>query len=466
MRTVEGTGDRHDTETETMRSNGSDDEGGRWLDRLADAEFAEGDERLDAGILEPPINGNDVPELCRLLGTDDRPKVRRRAAQALGRVASTEGYDPARVHDGLTRAILSDDSAAVRAAAIGALYRHDATEVDRLSERMVTAIERGDSEIETVRYFRNRLTDDRPEFRLLAAAAMETIGEPRLCQTLEVGFADPDQRVRVRAIEAYGRIGNALDTAVNVDPLEQLLADENPSVRRAAATALSEIGTEDSLEALLIAIESTDERLRQISTGALHRLDRRRTVTALTEALQDRSTVVRRRAIVSLIKLYREGSTVRPSDVRDRLLEETARSELIELAELLLATVRGESGSGGGRSDVEREAVWLLGEAADIEAAAASAGEDLRCLLVDALKQPEETIGEIAAAYLRRYDGENVETKLRAVSNDSDVAPEARARAESVLDTIKQSVASELQEHAIEYTYLKRPSEYTDKHGR
>lgn len=449
-----------------MRSNGSDDEGGRWLDRLADAEFAEGDERLDAGILEPPINGSDVPEFCRLLGTDDRPAIRRRAAQALGRVASTEGYDPARVHDGLTRAILSDDSAAVRAAAIGALYRHDTAQIDRLCERMITAIERGDSEVDTVTYFRNRLTDDRPEFRLLAAAAIEAIGEPRLCPALEVGFADSDQRVRVRAIEAYGRIGNAVDKGVNVDQLEQLLTDENPSVRRAAATALSEIGTEDSLEALLSATQSTDERLRQISTGTLHRLDRRRTVTVLTEALQDRSTAVRRRAIVSLIKLYVDGSTVRPSDVRDRLLEGTTRSDSIELAELLSVIVTDESGSDGRRLDVEREAVWLLGEAADIEAAEASAGEDIRCLLVDALKHSEEIISEIAAAYLRRYDGEDMETKLRAVSNDSDIDPEARARAESVLDTIKQSVASELQEYAIEYTYLKHPSEYTDKHGQ
>lgn len=459
---VDRAGGRHGVDADRMSQEGNEDEIGGWLDRLEDAEFAEGDDRIGAGVLEPPISGSDVPELCRLLGTDDRPAIRRRAAMALGRLAPTEGYDPTRVYDGLRRAILSDDSAAVRAAAIGALYRHDPSRLDRLGERMATAIEDGDTEDDAVNYFEKRLTADRPEFRLLAAAAMGTIGEPRVCSALKTGIDDPDQRVRVRAVKAYGRIGNE----VSVEPLERLLTDPEPAVRRAAATALSEIGTQDALEALFVAAESDDEHLRRIAVVTLHRLDRPRTAAVLTEAVRDRSMAVRQRAIVSLVELYLEGSAVSPSEIRDRLLKGTTRSAAIELAELLSAVVNGELDQGRQRTVVEREAAWLLGEAADIEAAAAESGEEIRCLLVDALGHSEEIVAEIAAAYLRRFEGEKLEAKLREVSNDSDADSAARTRAESVLDSIKRSVASELRESAIEYTYVRRPSDYTDRHDR
>lgn len=440
-----------------MNSRNTDSsESGNWLDRLEDAEFSEGDEGINKGILEPPIDAADVSELCQLLHTGETPAIRRRAARALGSLASsTAEYGAARVLDELTRAVLTERTAAVRAAAIDALYRHGSDRIDRLTETMIEAIGRGSDSDPTV-LFREWLTADRSEFRLVAATAMETLGDERVLTDLEAAFTDPDRRVRSRAIRAYGRIGEQ----VPVEPLDEMLDADDPMVRRAAANALGEIGTETALESLLPAAEADDDRLRRIAVEQLHRLDRHRSAIVLTRAVQDRSETVRRQAMLSLIELYTTGTAVRPADIRDRLLDGAAPSEAADLTELLAELLStGNSEITERRRMIERQAIWLLGETAD-----RVARDDVHCRLVDALDHPDEAVPGIAAAYLRRLEGEELEAKLRATSRDPDVAPETRRRAESILDTIKRNVASEIERRDIEYTYVREPTDYTDKH--
>jgi HEAT repeat protein len=437
-------------------SSGDGDGSGNWLDRLEDAEFSESDERIDAGLLKPPISGSDVPELCRLLHGGERGAIRRSAAEALGSLADATTEYSTRLVDGLTRAIRADDDPEVRAEAIDALYRHDPAEVERLVKTMRTAIERNDNTDATA-FFRRWLAADQPGFRLVAAIALGTTGEEEVISDLKSAFTDTDRRVQARAIEAYARVGSAVDA----EPLERPLRSDDPMVRRAAAEALAEIGTEAALESLLPAAESDDDRLRRIAVEELHRLDRRRTADALTTASRDRSRTVRREALGSLIKLSIAGESVRPGEIRDRLLEASKPGELAELAELLaeIATAGG-SETEGESLRIRQQAVWLLGEAAD-----RTDREEVHCRLVETLESADETVAGIAAAYLRRLEGEALEAELRSMSRNPDVAPEARARAESVLDAIKRSAASEVESRSIEYTYVRRPTDYTEKHG-
>lgn len=442
-----------------MNSRKTDDSAAEnWLDRLEDAEFSEGNEDIERGILEPPIDSADVSELCQLLHSGESPTVRRKAARALGSLASsTAEYDVTRVLDELTRAVLTGGNAAVRAAAIDALYRHGSDRIDRLAGTMIEAIERGGDGAGPGAVFREWLGADHAEFRLVAAAAMETLGGGSFVSDLKAAFTDEDRRVQSRAIRTYGRIGEQ----VEIQPLAELLQSNDPMVRRAAASALGEIGTEAALESLLHAAKADDDRLRLIAVERLDRLDRRRSATVLADAVSDRSEAVRREAIQSLIELYTTGTAISPSDVRDRLLDGVSPAEAADLAELLadlLATDEREIDET--RRETDRQAVWLLGETADLVER-----DDVHGRLVEALGHPDEPVAEIAAAYLRRLEGETLEAELRARSRDPAVAPEARRRAESVLDTIKRNVASEIREQDIEYTYIRRPADYTDKHG-
>lgn len=442
-----------------MNSRKTDSDGsGNWLNRLDDAEFAEGDEKIDGSVLEPPIDGADVPELCRLLHTSEQPKVRGRAAKALGSLASTTAaYDGERIRDELRRAAIGDDDRDVQAEVIDALYRHEPEEIDRLVETIREAIERN-SDTDVTEFFLRWLTADRPEFRLVAASAMKTLGDESVVSHLKDAFMDSDRRVQSRAIEAYGRLGEQ----VAVEPLEGVLQSTDPMVRHAAATALSSIGTEAALEALLPAAKSGDDRLRRIAVEQLHRLDRERSAVVLARAVRDRSKTVRERAIVSLIELYTIGTSVRPADVRNRLIGGSEPSQMVELAELLSEVVTPEKGDIDGESrSIEQQAVWLLGEVAE-----ATTQDAVRCELVDALENPDDTVAGIAAAYLRRLEGEELEAKLRSTSRDPEVSADTRAKAESILDTIKQNIASEIESESIEYTYVRHPMDYTDKHDR
>ncbi len=216
-------------------SSGDGDGSGNWLDRLEDAEFSESDERIDAGLLKPPISGSDVPELCRLLHGDERGAIRRSAAEALGSLADATTEYSTRLVDGLTRAIRADDDPEVRAEAIDALYRHDPAEVERLVKTMRTAIERNDNTDATA-FFRRWLAADQPGFRLVAAIALGT-GEEEVISDLKSAFTDTDRRVQARAIEAYARVGSAVDA----EPLERPLRSDDPMVRRAAAEALGSL---------------------------------------------------------------------------------------------------------------------------------------------------------------------------------------------------------------------------------
>jgi HEAT repeat protein len=442
-----------------MTPRNTDTDGSRsWLERLDDADFSEGDERIDTAVLEPPIDEADIPELCRLLHTDERPEIRRNAAKALGSLArSTQEYGAARILDELTKAVLTDGNGAVRAEAIDALYLHDRGQIDRLAETICEAIGHDRDDIDPEAFFLQWLAADRSEFRLVAAAGVEILGDESLRSDLKERFRDTDRRVQSRAIEAYGRIGERAD----VDPLEAMLRTDDPMVRRAAGSALAEIGTEPALEALLPVAEADDDRLRRIAVEQLHRLDRPRTAAVLAGAVHDRSKAVRTRAIVSLIELYVTGTSVRPAEVRDHLIEGAEPSKMAELAELL-SEILAETGSdaGGERPEIDRQAVWLLGEIADLVNR-----DDVQCHLVDALKNPDATVADIAAAYLRRLEGEALEAALRATSCDPDVDRETRQQAESILDTIKQNIASDIEDQSVEYTYVRRPTDYTDKHG-
>lgn len=131
--------------------------------------------------------------------------------------------------------------------------------------------------------------DDRPRLRAEAATAYGRAG--RWCRPLAALIGDPNEQVRIAAVDAAGR----MDGLPDLDPLIDALHDPSSTVRARAAIALGRRGG-DRAAACLEAIDSEDGELAAtIGLALIGRESGRRRVLA---ALGDRSM---RRRIEALI---------------------------------------------------------------------------------------------------------------------------------------------------------------------
>jgi HEAT repeat protein len=431
------------------------DRSGNWLDRLEDAEFSETDERSHFSVLEQPIDASDADELCRLLHTGEIVAIRARAAAALGMIAGSKQYT-ATVVDDLIRAVLEDGSTEVQARAIDSLYLYDPDHIDRLAGMLIRSVTRESGNADPAEFVSRWLTSGFPAFRLIGAATVEILGQERMRSQLVDTFDDNDRRVQLRAIESYGRSG----PEPNHQPVERMLRDANSMIRRTAASTLVEIGTDPALEALLSVTDASDDRLQRIAVSELHRLDRRRTARALVDGIKTGSETVRQQAIVSLMQLCARGESVSHEDVCEYLTERLEPSTLTDTAEIASSITTNDLESDVGQK-TKRQAVRLLGEmATSVER------EEAGYQLVAPLRSPDKRVRDLSAEYLRQLEGEQIEEGLRSLSRDSSARREARRRAASILEQIKQNMADSSGDHSIEYTYVRQPADYSEKHER
>lgn len=280
----------------------------------------------DARIIEPLIQAL----------RDDSPAVRRIAAWALGELGDQKAIEPLRQR-------LSDSSAEVRAQAaqsLGDIANNEPV------EDLITA-----------------LKDAAPQVRLRAAHALGDIGDPRALPALTTALNDTDQAIRAKAawaikevIEGIGedslsefashpnplireRVAHRLGDERNrgsIPILIALLSDEASNVRNKAAWALGEIQSRDAVDALvrkalaeeedigircqairglgeiksddavpvlLRLLTHRDWRLRAQAADALGDIGLREATSALTQALNDDSEVVRKTAQKALSRI-------------------------------------------------------------------------------------------------------------------------------------------------------------------
>jgi HEAT repeat protein len=135
-------------------------------------------------------------------------------------------------------------------------------------------------------------------------------------------------------------------------------------------------------------------------------------------------------------------------------------STLTDTAEIASSIITNDLESDVGQK-TKRQAVRLLGEmATSVER------EEAGYQLVAPLRSPDKRVRDLSAEYLRQLEGEQIEEGLRSLSRDSSARREARRRAASILEQIKQNMADSSGDHSIEYTYVRQPADYTEKHER
>lgn len=107
---------------------------------------------------------------------------------------------------------------------------------------------------------------------------------------------DPDPLVRAMAVESLGFAGEGV-----VETLGAARADDEGSVREAAATAYGELADREAVDWLLDrALNDGDRLVREAAVAALGAIGDERAVPTLLELVVDGPPRVRRRAVVAL----------------------------------------------------------------------------------------------------------------------------------------------------------------------
>lgn len=434
------------------------------------------DSRSDRG-------GGERPRAFALLDEENDAATRLEGVEALGNPSSSMAGSERRIADRLLRVVLTDDDATVRAEAIDALYFHGDRYVDELVSRAAAAVRRRDDDTDPETVFARWLTSGHAAYRMVGATGLGAVGSsemrgaadarqspgagqspdarqsPDATARLREAFDDGDARVRARAVRSYAARGGEA-----VAPVRPLLRAPNALVRRAAVDALVSIETAEATDLLAAAADDGGDRLRKTVVERLHGLDHPESAAILFDAVQDPSPAVRRAAAASLARLVAEGDAVRGRDVRDRLATDRPfRSDGDGAVAGLLSEVASDGQSERVTPAARRHAMWLCCELVERDGAGPSEAAVSR--LLDALGSDDRYVADIAAAYLSRLDAPELEREVRQLAGDAEADPDARERAQSVLRRLKRRTAESAADRSIEYVYVRRPVDYTEKHA-
>lgn len=401
------------------------------------------------------------PRAFALLDAGNDAATRLEGVEALGNPSSSMTGSERRIADRLLRVVLTDENATVRAEAIDALYFHGDRYIDELVARVADAVRRRDGDDDPQSVFLRWLTSGHAAYRMAGATgvgAADSPDSPDATRRLREAFDDSDARVRARAVRSYAALGGEA-----VAPIRPLLRTPNRLVRQAAVDALVSIGTADATDLLATAAADGGDRLRKTVVDRLADLDSPASATVLLDAMRDPSLAVRRTAASSLARLLAAGDAVRGRDVRERLASDSPfGSDDADPARLFYDVTAG-SASTRITTAAERHAMWLCGELAVSEA---GSPDDAQRWLLDALAHEDAYVADIAAAYLPRLDGSGLEQALRALAADEGTDPDARARARSAIRRIKAQTAADAADRSLDYIYVRRPADYTEKRSQ
>lgn len=253
------------------------------------------------GLFKPNVKkmekNKDVDGLLWAL-KQEKSDVRKEAAEALGRIGDPKTIEP------LIKAF-TDTNEQVSHSAIEAVGRIGEPAIEPLSR----ALNRGDWLLQrqapralgkigsprAIELLLGAFRTDDWGFQLLLSDVLGQIGERAVDQLIQ---ALKHESISIRRGAAMG-LGN-IRSAKAVEPLVQALKDIDHGVKREAVSALVKIG-EPSVELLIQA--ATDSETHDSAVIALANIADPRASEVLTQALNDKDTIVRARAAQGLEKI-------------------------------------------------------------------------------------------------------------------------------------------------------------------
>lgn len=373
----------------------------------------------------------DRGELLEVLERSDNPSIRRRAAEILGDLAESEDDDPA----GDDAAV--DDGDVVEVLVEIADEDPDqgvrAAAVDALDQHGQSALERlvarlSDRDLETAA--------DWVAARAFAEVLDDDQPELRMAAATGLGrVGDPgvtsklvqrlgDPDPRVRTRSAVA-CGRIEDPRA-VEGLERRLDDADADVRQAAADALGKIGSDPALTALLRFADDENESVRRVVVDALGHFGSLDPVDTLVGALEDDHEMVRRTAMFSLVEILSNAPPQQSHDVRERTAEKLSVARADEVVPPLTEILAESTGT-----PQRRNAAWLLGRVVSEEYR-----ERAQTALVEALDDDDEMTAQFASTSLAELGGDGLESRLLELVQDGDASTDARSKALYVLGKV------------------------------
>jgi len=418
----------------------------------------------DTAFLYELARESNTTELVAYLRRGSSPVVRRRAAEMLGDFAAaterTDG-DTQEVIRALIQAVQDDDDRSVRARAIDALYRHGPDTLERLVRELGEFDIEDDSgvtaEQATTRLLEEWLDADYPEFRMVAATALGRLGGKRSLSPLVSATTDSSPRVRARAVQSCGQIGDKRC----IGPLRRRLDDDRPRVRKEAVRALGSIGGEAALRSIAPVVQADEESLRRIAIEELGQFGTLEPVDVLVRALVDDTAPVQRAAILSLVQLFIDAPADQRQEVRAAVADRLSDADTLTVVSHVIDMLDESR-----RTEVRHNAAWLLGRVADVDDPDEDRRETVYDCLIDALGDPDDRTAQLAADSLVELESEKLERRLQILVHDEGVPSDVAERAAAVLDAVGGSLSGEVVTNAVDYTYVRDPSDYTASHDR
>ncbi len=256
-----------------------------------------------------------VEPLCQTLLTDKKEKVRQASAEALGELGHVDGAEA------LCQALATDEDDAVQKVAARSLGKVGG---QRAVQALIAALRSGNVALVDIVDSLHKLDwqpesvadqvlfllakgssqglDDEQRVRQLQALGDEAI--PHLIEALE----HPVSAVNERSLTCLGQ----MKYKAAVEPMCNILATGNTTQRRAAASALGEIGDKDALDTLLQALlTDTDPWARVATAEALGKIGDANATNGLVQALTDSSENVREAVFKALGSLNWQPTTIK-----------------------------------------------------------------------------------------------------------------------------------------------------------
>ncbi len=393
----------------------------------------------------------DLAELVETLKRSEDPPIRKRAAEVIGGLFENDEFDEA---DLVVEGDTPDDplleADAERETVIDVLVgvvSEDGSEAVRAAA--IDALDHhGQESLE-------RLVDELSDEDLQSAA--DWVAARAFAEVL----TDEQPELRMAAATGLGRVGDPSVTAALVsrlsdpdarvrarsatacgrigDPraveaLESRLGeDPDVDVRTAAAAALGEIGTEASLRILLAASDDGSESVRRVIADALGEFGSVDPVDTLVDYLEDDRETVRRTAMFSMVEILSNAPPQRSHDVREAAADRLGSATADEVIPPLSEILTKSSGA-----PQRRNAAWLLGRVVGSEHERTA-----RDALLEALGDDDGMTAQFAATSLTRLSAPGLEADLLGLARDGEADREARSKALFVLGKVGDDSARE-----------------------
>lgn len=226
--------------------------------------------RQAADFIGQSRNGKGAPALMSAL-SDDSPRVRQAAADALGMLTWREASPR------LAELLLKDDDASVRQqAAISLSYLMDAASgpalVNALKDSSPAVRYAALHTLAVIKYapaeaeITNLLSSDDANMRRGAISALGELQAKKAAKAIAAAVKDPDQYVQLEAVKALGSIG---DVSYSGDLVRLLDKSERPQLRVEAALTLAKMGMNDGLLTAYEFAKSPDLSLKSQALNAI-----------------------------------------------------------------------------------------------------------------------------------------------------------------------------------------------------